>query len=114
MSIRLAFETHIQDLNEAKEEIQELAEQRNFQAFPDEQGISVMFCPLGIMEIQFEQEDGPQWKMEGECITTPAGPGLHKAAADVRLIAHLWDSVCSAGVFFILKGMTDLWMRCVV
>lgn len=51
MSIRLAFETHIQDLNEAKEEIQELAEQRNFQAFPDEQGISVMFCPLGIMEI---------------------------------------------------------------
>ena len=35
MSIRLAFETHIQDLNEAKEEIQELAEQRNFQAFPD-------------------------------------------------------------------------------
>lgn len=92
MSIRLAFETHIQDLNEAKEEIQELAEQRNFQAFPDEQGISVMFCPLGIMEIQFEQEDGPQWKMEGECITTPAGPGLHKAAADfVETLADRLD-----------------------
>ena len=82
MSIGLSFEAQIQDVSEAREEVMDLAEQWNIAAFPDENSVSLSFCPIGILEIQFEQEEANHWIMSGECVTTPAGPGLHKAVAD--------------------------------
>ena len=75
MSIGLSFEAQIQDVSEAREEVMDLAEQWNIAAFPDENSVSLSFCPIGILEIQFEQEEANQWIMSGECVTTPAGPG---------------------------------------
>ena len=82
MSIGLSFEVQIQDVSEAREEDMDLAEQWNIAAFPDENSVSLSFCPIGILEIQFEQEEANHWIMSGECVTTPAGPGLHKVVAD--------------------------------
>ena len=82
MSIGLSFEAQIQDVSEAREEVMDLAEQWNIAAFPDENSVSLSFCPIGILELQFEQDEANHWIMSGECVTTPAGPGLHKAVAD--------------------------------
>ena len=54
MSIGLSFEAQIQDVSEAREEVMDLAEQWNIAAFPDENSVSLSFCPIGILEIQFE------------------------------------------------------------
>lgn len=92
MSIGLSFEAQIQDVSEVREEVMDLAEQWNIAAFPDENSVSLSFCPIGILEIQFEQEEAGRWIMSGECVTTPAGPGLHKAVADfVETLADRLD-----------------------
>ena len=82
MSIGLSFEAQIQDVSEVREEVMDLAKQWNIDAFPDENSMTLSFCPIGILEIQFEQEEAGRWIMSGECVTTPAGPGLHKAVVD--------------------------------
>ena len=51
MSIGLSFEAQIQDVSEAREEVMDLAEQWNIAAFPDENSVSLSFCPIGILEI---------------------------------------------------------------
>ena len=65
MSIRIAFEAQLQDLNEAREEILDLAEEWNIQVYPDDNSISLSFCPVGVLEIQFEQDETNQWTMAG-------------------------------------------------
>lgn len=47
MSIGLSFEAQIQDVSEVREEIMDLAEQWNIPAFPDENSVSLSFCPIG-------------------------------------------------------------------
>lgn len=56
MSIGLSFEAQIQDVSEAREEVMDLAEQWNIAAFPDENSVSLSFCPIGILEINLNRK----------------------------------------------------------
>ena len=53
MSIGLSFEAQIQDVSEAREEVMDLAEQWNIAAFPDENSVSLSFCPIGILAVSY-------------------------------------------------------------
>ena len=51
-----------------------------------EDGLSVSLCPLGgRVRMTWKKEGGlfGQWAVEGECVSTPAGPGLHRAAVEL-------------------------------
>ena len=49
-----------------------------------QKGMRVVLCPLGYLDLEWTRESGlfGQWKISGTCVTTPAGPGFHKAAVD--------------------------------
>lgn len=64
---------------------QKLAEERSYGVYQREDGLSLSLCPLdGRVYMTWKKEGGllGQWTVEGECVSTPAGPGLHKAAVE--------------------------------
>ena len=50
-----------------------------------ENALNISLCPLdGVLRLSWKKESGlfGQWAVEGCCYSTPAGPGLHKAAVE--------------------------------
>lgn len=63
-----------------------VADERYYGLSQWEDGLSISLCPLdGRLYMTWEKESGlfGQWTVKGECQSTPAGPGLHKAAVEV-------------------------------
>ena len=52
-------------------------------------GMRVALCPMGYLDIGWSREGGlfGQWKITGGCVTTPGGPGFHRAV--VEFLAEL-------------------------
>lgn len=51
-----------------------------------ENALNISLCPLGgLLQMSWRKESGlfAQWTVEGSCYSTPAGPGLHKAAVEL-------------------------------
>lgn len=62
-----------------------VAEERYYGLYQREDGLNISLCPLdGRVYVTWKKEGGlfGQWAVEGQCQTTPAGPGLHKAAVE--------------------------------
>ena len=62
------------------------ADERYYGLSQWEDGLSVSLCPLdGRVRMSWKKESGlfGQWQVTGECVSTPAGPGLHKAAVEL-------------------------------
>lgn len=62
------------------------ADERYYGLSQWEGGLSVSLCPLdGRVRMTWKKESGlfGQWTVEGECVSTPAGPGLHRAAVEL-------------------------------
>ncbi len=63
-----------------------LAEEREYGVIPGEDGLRFVLCPLGgELNLRWKEAGGLLGGLlvEGECQTTPAGPGLHKAAIEL-------------------------------
>ena len=90
MSIGLQFTGKIDRRETLLEAAKTLTEERNFYLSAGESGMKVILCPLGgEMTILWRPEGDPagSWLVRGECVSTPAGAGLHRAA--VELLDHL-------------------------
>lgn len=51
-----------------------------------ENALNISLCPLGgLLQMSWKKEGGlfGRWTVEGCCYSTPAGPGLHKAAVEL-------------------------------
>ena len=62
------------------------ADERYYGLSQWEDGLNVSLCPLdGRVRMSWKKESGlfGQWQVTGECVSTPAGPGLHKAAVEL-------------------------------
>ena len=85
MSIGFTFTGRVKKPEALIAAAQKLADERYYGLYQREDGLSVSLCPLGgCMWMSWKKEGGlfGQWAVEGECVTTPAGPGLHKAAVE--------------------------------
>lgn len=93
MSIRFAFGARIRKKEAFTEAVRRLATSGNQTVHEGEDGLWISFCPMGNISINWEREKGilGQWIISGECYTTPAGPGFHKAA--VAFVDSLGQSV---------------------
>lgn len=86
MSIGFTFTGRVKKPETLLVAAQKLAEERSYGVYQREDGLSLSLCPLdGQVYMTWKKEGGllGQWTVEGECVSTPAGPGLHKAAVEV-------------------------------
>lgn len=86
MSIGLTFTGRIDSPQALLEAARALAEQQDYRLGAGEAGLRVVMCPLaGEMNVFWRPEgegNGP-WLVRGECVSTPAGAGLHRAAVEL-------------------------------
>ena len=85
MSIGFTFTGRVKKPEALIAAAKKLADERYYGLYQREDGLSISMCPLGgCMWMSWKKESGlfGQWAVEGECVTTPAGPGLHKAAVE--------------------------------
>ena len=85
MSIGFTFTGRVKKPEALLVAAQKLAEERGYGVYQREDGLSLSLCPLdGRVYISWKKGSGllSQWEVEGECVSTPAGPGLHQAAVE--------------------------------
>ena len=85
MSIGFTFTGRVKKPEGLISAAKKLADERYYGLYQQEDGLSISLCPLdGRVYITWKKESGlfGQWTVEGECCSTPAGPGLHKAAVE--------------------------------
>ncbi len=86
MSIGLTFSGRIEGPSILAEAAKVLAEQRGWSVGVSGGGLRVTLCPLGgelkVIWRPAEAPEGP-WLVRGECVSTPAGAGLHRAAVEL-------------------------------
>lgn len=86
MSIGFTFAGTVKDPDALAKTAQRLAEERHYRLYPGENGLNIALCPLdGTLYISWKKEDGllKHYAVEGQCFSTPAGPGLHQAAVEL-------------------------------
>ena len=86
MSIGLSFTGKIDSPKALLEAAKTLAEERDYRLGAGEAGMKVVLCPLGgEVSVLWRPEGDPSgpWLIRGECVSTPAGAGLHRAAVEL-------------------------------
>lgn len=86
MSIGLTFTGKINSPQALMEAAQVLAEEQSYRLRAGETGLRVTMCPLGgDLNILWRPEGEPSgpWLVQGQCVSTPAGAGLHRAAVEL-------------------------------
>ena len=86
MSIGLSFTGKIDSPKALLEAAKTLAEERDYRLGAGEAGMKVVLCPLGgEVSVLWRPEGAPSgpWLIRGECVSTPAGAGLHRAAVEL-------------------------------
>ena len=87
MSVGFSFACRVKRIEELLSSARQLARERGYQFFlyPEQNGFTLGLCPMGgELHFRWRRRGGlfPCYELEGDCQSTPAGPGLHKAAAD--------------------------------
>lgn len=85
MSIGFTFTGRVKKPEALIAAAKKLADERYYQLGTGESGLRLALCPLGgDLYVSWKKESGlfAQYAVEGQCVTTPAGPGLHMAAVE--------------------------------
>lgn len=85
MSIGFTFTGRVKKPEILIASAKKLADERYYGLSQWEDGLNLSLCPLdGRLYMTWKKEAGlfGQWEVKGECQSTPAGPGLHKAAVE--------------------------------
>lgn len=63
----------------------EAAKQHGYRVGVQNEGVCIVLCPMGTLELMWQKEHGllGQWLISGQCYSTPAGAGFHKAAIEL-------------------------------
>lgn len=86
MSIGFTFTGEISRPEELIAAARTLAEEREYRVGAGDKGLRAALCPLGgelTIYWQRRPEEPDIWHIQGECVSTPAGPGLHRAAVEL-------------------------------
>lgn len=85
MKLEITFQGKTRNRDAFIRSIQRLAKSQEYQLGAWKDGMRVVLCPLGYLDMGWTRESGlfGGWKITGGCITVPGGPGLHKAVAEL-------------------------------
>ena len=89
MSIGFTFKAKTRKIDALKESVKEMAEESGYGLALNENWLTVSFCTMGDLSMEWERESGlrGQWLITGNCCSTPAGAGFHAAA--IRFLDEL-------------------------
>ena len=84
MKLEITFQGKTRNRDTFIRSVQRLVQPQGYQLGAWKDGMRVVLCPLGYLDMGWTRESGlfGGWKITGGCITTPGGPGLHKAVAE--------------------------------
>ncbi len=84
MSIGFSFTAQTRRKEPLLQAVNTLAERNGYRVEANDKGLWVDFCPMGGVSIEWEHDGGimGQWNISGECCSTPAGAGFHRAAIE--------------------------------
>lgn len=84
MSIGLLMTGECRDISRLEETARALAGEAGYGISVWEDGMNIYLCPMGVLEVGWkaDAERAGDWQVEAQCQSTPAGPGLHKAALE--------------------------------
>ena len=84
MNLEVTFQGKTRNRDGLIRAVQQLARQQGGQIGAWRDGMRVVLCPLGYLDLGWVRESGlfGGWKITGACTTTPGGPGLHKAVVE--------------------------------
>lgn len=85
MSIGFTFTGKVKKPETLITAAKKLADERYYGLYQGENSLNLSLCPLdGRVYMTWKKDSGlfGQWTVEGSCCSTPAGPGLHKAAVE--------------------------------
>ena len=85
MKLEITFQGKTRNRDAFIRSVQRLAKAQEYQLGAWKDGMRVVLCPLGYLDMGWTRESGlfGGWKITGGCITVPGGPGLHKAVAEL-------------------------------
>lgn len=86
MSIEFEFSAKFKNKEAFLGALGQLCQDRGYTLQQQEDNLWVTLCPMGVMPMALHEEKslfGKQWLVTGECYTTPAGAGLHKAGIEL-------------------------------
>ena len=85
MKLEITFQGKTRNRDSLIRTVQRLTQQQEGQLGAWKEGLRVVLCPLGYLDFGWTKEGGlfGGWKISGACVTTPGGPGLHKAAVSL-------------------------------
>lgn len=85
MSIKINFTATTSQQENLLRTVKKTAEEKDYEVRAWKDGLEVALCPIGDMTIWWKTDKKfpGQWLIIGECCTSPAGAGLHKAAIDL-------------------------------
>ena len=84
MQLELTFRAKVRNRDNLIRAVQRLAQQQGCKIGAWKDGMRVVLSPAGYLDLGWAREGGlfGGWRISGGCNTTPAGPGLHRAAAE--------------------------------
>ena len=84
MQLEITFHGKARNRDSLIRTIQRLAQQRGGQMGAGKSGMRVALCPMGYLDFGWSKEGGlfGPWKITGGSITTPGGPGFHRAVVE--------------------------------
>ena len=85
MKLEITFQGKTRNRDTFIRSVQRLAKAQEYQLGAWKDGMRVVLCPLGYLDMGWTRESGlfGGWKITGGCITVPGGPGLHKAVVEL-------------------------------
>jgi len=83
MSIGFSCTGRVKKPESMIEATKNLAEAQNYRLYIQKDSLRLALCPLGgDLYVNWSKGSGRQYVVEGDCCSTPAGPGLHQAAVE--------------------------------
>lgn len=85
MSIGFSVNGKLRKKENLIETAKKLAQKQGYGLSVRDNGLCFTLCPMGSLALNWTKQDGfrGEWLVEGECQSTPAGAGFHKAAVEL-------------------------------
>ena len=85
MRLGIVFQGECRNKDNVVRAVQRMAKEKGYRVGAWKEGMRVVLCPTGYVDLGWVPVRSffGRWKITGSCVSVPAGPGFHRAAAEL-------------------------------
>ena len=85
MKLGIVFQGECRNKDNVVRAVQRMAKEKGYRVGAWKEGMRVVLCPTGYVDLGWVPVRSffGRWKITGSCVSVPAGPGFHRAAAEL-------------------------------